>query len=75
MEQPYFDFGWTVNEKHKRGERMIGEDVYFCQRAKELGFKVWANPFIEIGHLGNFEYKPDLYFNFSRVRQNAEAKK
>lgn len=28
-----------------------GEDVSFCQRAKELGFKVWCDSRIKVGHL------------------------
>lgn len=70
MTMPYFDFDWHVSDKYKRGEKMIGEDVYFCRKAKELGFKVWANPFVEIGHIGNFEYLPRLHFNHFKLRQS-----
>jgi hypothetical protein len=72
MTMPYFDFSWHVNEKYKMGDKMIGEDVYFCRKAKELGFNVWANPMTEIGHIGNFEYLPRLHFNYEKVRKGLE---
>ena len=29
-----------------------GEDIYFCVRAKEHGFKVWLDPTYVLGHIG-----------------------
>ena len=72
LEKPYFDFEWFVNEKYKKGERMVGEDVYFCKRAKAAGFKIWAYPMLEIGHIGNFEYLPRLYRNYTDVVKAAK---
>lgn len=71
-DEVWFDFDWCINDKYKRGEKMIGEDVYFCAKAKKAGFKVWCNPFANIGHIGNFNYTTQLYFNYERMRQEAE---
>jgi GT2 family glycosyltransferase len=30
----------------------FGEDLSFCVRAKKLGYKLFADPNIEIGHIG-----------------------
>jgi GT2 family glycosyltransferase len=35
----------------------MGEDYLFCDRARELGFEVWVDPSIELGHMGVQEYK------------------
>lgn len=37
-------------------EGYIGEDFLFCDRARELGFEVWIDPTITLGHMGVQEY-------------------
>ena len=32
------------------------EDFAFCQKARELGFEVWADGSIKVGHIGEFSY-------------------
>jgi hypothetical protein len=44
-----FDFKLT-------DEGYIGEDFLFCDRARELGFEVWVDPTISLGHMGVQEY-------------------
>lgn len=44
-----FDFQLTE-------EGYIGEDFLFCDRARELGFEVWIDPSITLGHMGVQEY-------------------
>lgn len=44
-----FDFELTE-------EGYIGEDFLFCDRARELGFEVWIDPTITLGHMGIQEY-------------------
>jgi hypothetical protein len=34
----------------------LSEDWAFCQRAKEAGFKVYIDPAIRLGHIGNYTY-------------------
>ena len=47
----YFQFG-------RRGDGSLawGEDAYFCLEAEKLGFEVWADPLVKIGHLGEHQY-------------------
>lgn len=61
------DFPWfkqdTTWVKHD-GERKIhevGEDVYFCDRAREAGYKVWCDTKVEVGHMGAVIYPRDTY--------------
>lgn len=37
-------------------EGYIGEDFLFCDRAREIGFEVWIDPTISLGHMGVQEY-------------------
>ena len=37
-------------------EGYIGEDFLFCDRTRELGFEVWVDPSITLGHMGVQEY-------------------
>jgi hypothetical protein len=33
--------------------RYLPEDFFFCQRARDLGFKVWADSRVRLQHIGN----------------------
>lgn len=54
-----FDFKLTE-------EGYMGEDFLFCDRARELGFEVWIDPSIKLGHMGVQEYEgcfgPDVLY-------------
>lgn len=39
----------------------FGEDISFCLRVKELGVKMWCDPRVKVGHVGQFVFTPDLY--------------
>ena len=56
IKKPYFEF-----EVYKTGDAkgMVknGEDGTFCRKVKEAGMDVWCDPTIEVGHLGEYEYK------------------
>lgn len=41
-------------------EGYIGEDYLFCDRAREVGFEVWVDPTIKLGHMGVQEYDGDF---------------
>lgn len=47
-----FDFQLTE-------EGYMGEDYLFCDRAREIGFEVWVDPSISLGHMGVQEYMGD----------------
>lgn len=36
--------------------QQIRDDVYFCITARRKGFKVWVDPTIVVGHVGNYVY-------------------
>lgn len=41
----------------------LGEDLAFCLRARSLGFEVWADTTVEVGHLGTeLITKQDYYW-------------
>ena len=43
------------------GEKIQGEDYYFCDRAREAGFEIWCDGDLsrEIGHIGQAVYRLD----------------
>lgn len=49
--QPFFPM-----EQNEEGDRTQTQDAGFCMKARELGFKVWVDPTIEVKHIGDFEY-------------------
>jgi len=36
-----------------RTEIMVTEDIYFCNKAREAGYKVWIDPTVKVGHQRN----------------------
>ena len=67
-EWQYFDEKYAENGKtlfsvfdfKSTPEGYIGEDFLFCDRARELGFTVWVDPTIKLGHMGVTEYMGDF---------------
>jgi hypothetical protein len=47
LERPYFTF---IPETENN--EVVGEDVYFCDKAREAGYEIWCDPTIKIGHIG-----------------------
>lgn len=41
-------------------QRGLGEDVSFCTRAKEQGYKIFVDTTVEIGHVGEVIVTPDF---------------
>lgn len=39
----------------------VSEDWAFDQRARELGYSVWADPVIKLGHIGTYAYTLEDY--------------
>jgi hypothetical protein len=50
-----FDLGRNPNSGNEEGE-----DLAFCRRAQKLGFEVWCDPTIPLGHIGKKVYDKDL---------------
>jgi len=39
----------------------FGEDLAFCIRARELGYKIWCDPTISCGHIGQLIINEDVW--------------
>ena len=37
-------------------EEYVGEDVYFCRKAREAGYKIYVDASVAVRHVGEFEY-------------------
>jgi hypothetical protein len=42
-------------------ERPVGEDIYFCSKAREAGIKIYADTSIDVKHLATIEIDETLY--------------
>jgi len=49
-----------------------GEDIAFCWRARQLGYKLIADPTIELGHVGQQVFTRDFYGNYKKMLSKAE---
>jgi len=48
IERPWFE---TKMVKYAGKEHFVTEDVYFCLKAREAGFKLWLDPTVKVKHL------------------------
>ena len=44
-------------------ERLLSEDYYFCLKAREHGIKIWAAPWVNLGHFGSYLFEGGLVPN------------
>lgn len=51
ISHPYFF--WEVDEM---GQVVTGEDFWFCRKAREAGYDVWADLTIPVLHIGDYKY-------------------
>lgn len=51
MEYPHFHYQSSLNFQDT-----VSEDVYFCMKAKECGFSIWADTTIRCEHIGQTKY-------------------
>lgn len=50
MERPWFNVGLE-------GERIIGEDAWFCREWRKRGGRIWAAPYIHVSHTGPKQWR------------------
>lgn len=55
IKKPWFKF-----EMHPDGYMKQGEDAWFCSQARKVGYKIWADGSIKVGHIGSIEYGENL---------------
>lgn len=62
LKMPWFEEG-TSKEKvdGKIRYHETGEDVYFCDKAREAGYKVWVDTDCHVGHTGAVIWPKDAY--------------
>lgn len=58
---------FTVNGTAFFPMRELGEDLAFCKRARDLGFEIWAEPSVRLGHIGHLTVYPE----YEEVYQNS----
>jgi len=54
MEEPWFATPWIADDK-----RFVGEDIFWCHKARAHGFTVWCDrdASIGVGHVGTYTFE------------------
>jgi hypothetical protein len=62
MNEPWFATPWVEAD-----QRFVGEDVFWCHKARAHGFKVWVDceASADIGHCGRYTFTADDVARFS----------
>lgn len=50
----------------------LGEDLAFCKRAAECGFTVWAEPSVQLGHIGHNAVWPEDHRRYMERLQRGD---
>jgi len=58
MKYPHFVYKSALNHNNT-----YSEDTYFCDRAREQGFKIWVDTTLVCGHKGSYEYTPAIAYS------------
>jgi predicted O-methyltransferase YrrM len=66
--------GKPFNLRQKPDGSEEGEDLAFCRRAKTLGFEVWCDPTITLGHVGH-EIYDHRHYNANLTIQSLKESK
>jgi hypothetical protein len=53
----FYPFFQTMQYDSDEGPIILSEDFAFCERARNLGFKIYANPSMRMGHMGQYVYR------------------
>ena len=61
---------WALFADYRIGKHKMGEDYAFCRRWTDMGGKVWIDPEIRMGHVGNKTFDGHLG-NWLRTRGDA----
>lgn len=48
----------------------LGEDIAFCKRAKDLGYKLWCEPTVVCGHIGHITIYPEDHDAWKKTISN-----
>ena len=48
----------------------VGEDIAFCWRARQCGYKLIADPSIKLGHVGHTIITEEFYNTYRRTKEN-----
>jgi hypothetical protein len=51
---------WALFCDYRIGKHKMGEDYAFCRRWTDMGGKIWVNPEIKMGHIGNKTFEGHL---------------
>jgi hypothetical protein len=47
---------WFFFTPQLDGEDAIGEDIYFCNKARITGYEIWIDPSVKVGHIGSIVF-------------------
>lgn len=51
----------------------VGEDIAFCWRAQQCGYKMIADPTIPLGHVGHTIISKEFFDNYQRIQKAKEG--
>jgi hypothetical protein len=62
---------WFLQHEKVWGDKHqpVAEDIYFCWKAREYGFKVWVDGRVQVGHKGYYVYTIHDYLRYTGLQK------
>lgn len=56
------------------GTEVLGEDIYFCAKAKESGFDVYMDTTVQCGHIGDYIYTYQDFLDYKKLKESNDSR-
>ena len=66
---------WFEFMKQQDGDGEYGEDISFCYKATQCGYKIFVDTTIQPGHVGHYAYTISDYLNYQKEVMARQAEK
>ena len=78
LEEVYAKFGkcpFTFETRGPNNDHIIGEDISFCEKMKDIGYEVWLDTGVLIGHMGPINMTLEMAQMLSRYYEKIQEER
>lgn len=50
------DHPWFFFKSNDKGDLVCSEDMWFCEKARKVGYDVWCDKNVPVGHIGEYTF-------------------
>jgi hypothetical protein len=74
VEYPWYEVIMGGKDKDGKSRSAVGEDIFFCHKLKQAGYKIYVDCDIKIGHLSTVAIDDQYYYLFKLLKKLEEER-